>query len=183
MVALAVAIAIGLRAGMDGLAGSLAVLVYDAFGLTMLRLYSLTVAWWLGAVFVLVGIALAGFGRTRHWLLGAVAASMLLAAQVLNLLDPEAYVVDHNSRRASGDLTAQTIGFDAGYTATLSDDAVPALYAALPSLGSEQHNIVLGHICGREPRPGRPVGQPGPRPVLAWNRSASEAQRIREEAC
>lgn len=39
----------------------------NAFGLTMLRLYSELFSYWIGAVFLFLGAALAGVGRGRGW--------------------------------------------------------------------------------------------------------------------
>lgn len=157
----------------------------DAFGLTMLRLFSLATAWWLGIVFVLVGLALAGVGRDRHWLLGAVVVSALVVVLALNAIDPEALVVRHNTDRyAAGALAGRAAEFDVTYTETLSDDAVPALAAVLPKLDEENQRSVLNRICrrdGRRTSPGTPAVEH--RPALGWNRSAAEAQHVREELC
>lgn len=95
----------------------------DAFGLTMLRLASTVFASWLGAVFIVVGVYLAG--RVRSVLLAAmaIAAVMLLGWAAA---DPESYVVRHN---LSG---AGTVRLDVDYLASLSDDAFPSLVSALP---------------------------------------------------
>ena len=49
----------------------------DAFGLTMLRLYSELFSYWIGAVFLFLGAALAGVGHGRGWLVGAAVAAGL----------------------------------------------------------------------------------------------------------
>lgn len=161
----------------------------DAYGLTMLRLFSLAAAWWLGVVFVLVGVALAGVGRHRHWLLGAIVLTAMAALLAMNVVDPEAYVVAHNAGRYESAIAlGRAAELDVDYTELLSDDAVPALAAVLPKLDARQQRSVLDRICGVD-RSGRrgPVGPTSPgRPdpgVLSWNRSVAAGQRIREELC
>ncbi|MBI2705968.1 MAG: DUF4173 domain-containing protein [Actinobacteria bacterium] len=161
--------------------------LYDeAYGITMLRLFSLVAAWWLGAVFGLVGLALALIGRGKHWLLGAVLISALVAVLALNALDPESLVVRHNADRFEAKTLADRgADFDVSYAATLSDDAVPALAAALPRLDEQRQRAVVAQLCGRVPRRvgEPPPGLPEPRGGWIWNRSAVEAQLVRQEIC
>jgi len=60
----------------------------------------------------------------------------------LNVADPEAVVVRHNVARA-----AKTQKVDPSYLAELSDDAVPALVAALPSLPEPARTEVVAAVC------------------------------------
>ncbi|HVF73852.1 MAG TPA: DUF4173 domain-containing protein [Acidimicrobiales bacterium] len=90
----------------------------EAFGLTMLRLFSTVFAVWVGAVFVLLGARLLGVAAGRRWLLGAATAVGLALLLVLNVVDAEAVVARRNVARTD---------FDPGHAAQLSDDAVPAL--------------------------------------------------------
>ena len=71
----------------------------DAYGLTMLRLYSSVFAVWIGAVLVLVGLAFAGVGRGQAWWPSAAVAIALAILFVLNVMNPEAVVVRHNLNR------------------------------------------------------------------------------------
>lgn len=106
--------------------------LYDqAYGLTMLRLYSTVAAVWIGAVFVLLGLRIAGVGRDRAWLLPAVGSLGLAFVLALNTLNPEATVVRHNLER--GDVAA---GLDVAYLGGLSADAVPVLADALATPGA-----------------------------------------------
>jgi hypothetical protein len=82
----------------------------DAFGLTMLRLYSMVFAVWIGAVFVLLGCRLAGLGAPRQWLMPAAAAVGLAMLFVLNVMNPEAYV----ARRSNDPAYNRTLSPDAG---------------------------------------------------------------------
>lgn len=123
----------------------------DAFGLTMLRLFSTVFAVWVGAVFVFLAARLLGVGGERRWLLGASTALGLALLLVLNVADAEAVVARRNVARAD---------FDPGHAAQLSDDAVPALVDA-------------GHrdlVC---PRPYRIGGSDG---WAAWNLARERAE-------
>ena len=97
----------------------------DAFGLTMLRLAATVFAWWLGAVFIAVGIHLAGFLRSIAPVAMVLAAVTLFAWGASN---PEAYVVRHNL----GSVGAGADGPDIAYLASLSDDAFAELAARVP---------------------------------------------------
>jgi two-component system, OmpR family, sensor histidine kinase BaeS len=98
----------------------------DAFGMTMLRLWVVGAALWMGVVLLMIAVRNAGFGRSRNWLVGGALAAALALVLVVNVLSPEAFIVRHNVQRAE-----QGHEFDATYLAGLSDDAVPALVDAL----------------------------------------------------
>lgn len=104
------------------------VIYTDRFGLTMLRLYTMIFAVWLGGVAVLTCVALIrGGGR---WLASVLVASVAIGVIGMNGVDPEALVARHNIDRArrGGDL-------DVGYLTTLSLDARPAILSGLAELG------------------------------------------------
>ncbi|MBA2438816.1 MAG: DUF4173 domain-containing protein, partial [Acidimicrobiia bacterium] len=101
--------------------------LYDqAFGLTMLRLAVLAVASWLGVLLVLIAVRNLRPNGESSWVLGASGAVALMIVLAADLLDPEAFVVRHNLDRA-----AAGAELDASYLAELSDDALPAIAAAL----------------------------------------------------
>ncbi len=141
----------------------------QAYGLTMLRLACVVVAWWLAAVFVLVGLAIAGGSAGRRWIFGAIVVTGVAALLVFNVMDPEAVVVEHNVAHA-----AATGSFDAGYLRELSDDAIPALAASLGTLAPSARVAVRARICRSDP----PA-----REGLAANRAATRAAAIRQEVC
>jgi hypothetical protein len=145
----------------------------DAFGLTMLRLYSLVFALWVAAVFVALGAYLAGAGRDKAWFPPAAAAGGLLAVLVLNVVNPEALVVRHNVDHA-----ARSGRFDPGYLAELSDDAVPALVDALPTLPPEAREAVREAVCAGSGSDDGPFTG-----WAAWNRSRAAADAARAEVC
>ena len=97
--------------------------LYDqAFGLTMLRVWVVGAAMWMGAVLVMMAVRSLGMGSERTWVTaaaGGVALALLMVANVVNI---EGFVVRHNVDRATGGAE-----LDVEYLRGLSDDAVPAL--------------------------------------------------------
>lgn len=132
----------------------------DVFGLTMLRLHSLVFACWIGVVFVLFALATVGVGHGRRWFVGACISVGLVAVFALNLADPEARIVRFD--------TADLARYDETYLASLSDDAIPALVAALDSLPAERATGLASRLCSEAAD--RPVGG------LDWNRSRAAAR-------
>ncbi|HWI04235.1 MAG TPA: DUF4173 domain-containing protein [Acidimicrobiales bacterium] len=120
----------------------------QAYGLTMLRLFSLVFALWIATVLVLAGAALAGVAAGRAWFAGAALVAGLALLLGLNVVNPEAVVARHNVERA-----ARQLPVDPVYLAELSDDAVPALVAALPRLQAPERTAVLEAICAGDEWP------------------------------
>ena len=144
----------------------------DAFGLTALRYWSTVVAWWLGSVFVVLGIAsiVRAFGAervAREWLPTAIGASALVAVLVLNLAVPHRTVAEHDLARA-----ADGEELDIAYLATLSDDAVPTLVDAVPTLPIDQGRELANRLCRRD--------RSGP---MTWNRAQRDARAALDELC
>jgi len=90
------------------------------FGFTRLRLAATTIEVFLAAVLVLLLVA--GLRMSRSWLPRAVVGSAGVTLLGLAVLNPDAYVAEHNVDRYE-----QTGRIDVAYLATLSADAVPAL--------------------------------------------------------
>ena len=140
----------------------------DAFGLTLLRIYSSTFAWWLGAAFVFMAVAFMGnVVWRREWLPTAVGLAALAAVVILNVVNPEAVIVDRNLDRHLGGAE-----FDAGYLVRLSDDATPALVDALPRLDDRNREFVLTQICAD-----------GTTSPTGWNLSRQRAADALDTAC
>ncbi len=144
----------------------------DAFGLTMLRLYSKVFAVWIGVVFVLLALDLAGLGRRRTWLPSTAVAAGLVALFALNVVNPEAVVVRHNVAFAE-----RSGRFDPVYLTDLSDDAVPALVDALPRLDPEARRMVLARVCTMGS-----AGQPA-RSWWSFNGARDAAVEARNQVC
>ncbi len=102
----------------------------EAYGFTMLRLYSHIFAVWIALIFLLLAADFAGLFRRRRWFVGAVSLSAMAVLLALNMINPEAIVVSLNADRAQA-----THKIDAQYLATLSSDATPTL------LGSDSPDI------------------------------------------
>jgi Domain of unknown function (DUF4173) len=137
----------------------------DAFGLTMLRLWVVGAAVWMGAVLVMAAVRNAARRPGRSWLLGGAGVAAAVLVVVADLANPEAFVARHNLDRARDGAE-----LDVEYLRHLSDDAVPTLADGLPSavpctpdpVGAAALNLavasaseVRGDVCDeRIPLPG-----------------------------
>src|SRR5215472_16368664 len=97
----------------------------QAYGFTMLRLYSHIFAVWMAIVFVFLAAEMLGVWRRRRWFVGAIASSAAAVLLALNFVNPEAVVVALNVNHAQA-----TGKVDTAYLAELSSDATPALLEA-----------------------------------------------------
>jgi hypothetical protein len=106
--------------------------LYDeAFGLTMLRLWVVGAALWMGALLVMTAVRNGARHTGGNWLVvgaGVAALTLVLAADAAN---PEAFVARHNIERGR-----EGAELDVEYLAGLSDDAVPTL-AGEPEISEE----------------------------------------------
>ena len=142
----------------------------QAYGFTMLRLYSHIFAVWMAVVFLFLAAELLGLWRHRRWFVGATASSAVAVLLALNFVSPEAVVVglNINHAQASGKI-------DANYLAGLSADATPPLLEAVPALGPTLGRDIVGVAC-RGPRSYAP-------PVGAFNISEANAADARRAEC
>jgi Domain of unknown function (DUF4173) len=147
----------------------------DAFGLTMLRLYSELFSYWIGAVFLFLGAALAGVGHGRGWLVGAAVAAGLALLLALNVANPEAVVARD---QLAG--TRQVRRIDVAYVARLSEDAIPTVAARVPGLDPAARADLRARLCAAEPdgvSPSRFTGW------AAWNLGRERAERAVTRIC
>jgi hypothetical protein len=165
-------IAIGLTLLIVATAVRRLVLYEHAYGLTMLRLYSLLFAIWIGAALALFAGEISGLGGRRSWFPAAAGGCALAILVALNVLNPEAAVARHNLTRSN-----TSVPVDAGYLADLSDDAVPTLAALLPRLDPETRDAVIAQVCLGAPLD---VEFTGP---AAWNVGRHRAERTRASLC
>jgi hypothetical protein len=142
----------------------------EAYGFTMLRLYSHVFAAWLAAVFVLLAADFAGLWRARRWFIGATAASAVIVLLALNVANPEAMVVAFNTSHAQ---TAHKI--DGAYLAELSSDATPSLLASRDQLDKSLRAQVTQAACSG------PLSYTPPWSAFNW--SDAEAAEARLTGC
>ena len=146
--------------------------LYDeVFGLTMLRLWVVGAALWLGAVLLMTAVRNLGVGGGRQWVVGGAGAAALALVAVANAADPEAFVVRHNVAWAEDGAP-----LDVAYLAGLSDDAVPAL---VDELGPAAFTVEAYDVFGR--RSLRCYDEATG--VAALNLAAARAADARRESC
>jgi hypothetical protein len=142
----------------------------DAYGFTMLRLYSHIFAVWIAVVFVLLAADMAGLFRRRRWFVGATSVSAMAVLLTLNLVNPEAMVVALNVNHAQA-----TQKIDAQYFAELSSDATPALLADRAQLDPSLNRDISRVACAG---PHSYSASPA-----AFNVSDSAAATARRQSC
>lgn len=142
----------------------------NAYGFTMLRLYSHLFAGWIAVVFLLLAADLGGVFRSRRWFVGATAMTALGLLLVLNFANPEALVARFNVDRA-----ATTGKLDPQYLSDLSSDAVPTLLASLPQLQRGQFSEIKAVVCS-----GPITYAPSP---AAFNLADADAASARRKGC
>ena len=113
-------------------------LYQDAYGWTELRFVVVAAILWLA---VALGIAAAlVLARMTRWTLHALGILLLVAVGVMNVVGPQAYVTDRNLERVVNPAIVPEggrTGLDAGYLATLGDEAVPGIVAAYRQLPAD----------------------------------------------
>ena len=135
--------------------------LYDeAFGLTMLRLWVVGAAFWMGAVLLMTAARNLGAGPAGDWLVAGAGLAAVVLVVVADVADPEAFVVRHNLARAQAGAE-----LDLAYLFELSDDAVPALADGLDD----------GRVAVR--------CAPPPHGVAALNLAVAHAEGVRRDAC
>ncbi|HEV2014350.1 MAG TPA: DUF4173 domain-containing protein, partial [Candidatus Dormibacteraeota bacterium] len=141
----------------------------DAYGFTMLRVYSHIFAVWIAVVFLLLAADMAGVFRKHRWFVGATSLSAMAVLLALNLVNPEAVVVGLNIDHAR---SAHKV--DAQYLAELSSDATPTLLASRSQL-----DAALGVDISRVACAGPKTYSVNP---SAFNWSAAAAAAARRQA-
>jgi Domain of unknown function (DUF4173) len=146
----------------------------QAFGQTMLRVYSSTFAGWLGLVFALVGVA-AIVPAKRQWLAPASLALAVAGLIGMNLYNPEAHVAKNNLDRAlsTGELYAT-------YFSKLSADAVPTIAEGIGKLTGQLKIDSTSQVCEFLKR------NPALRPqsdFLSYNQSQRRASSSAHKLC
>ena len=142
----------------------------EAYGFTMLRLYSHVFAVWVAVVFLLLAADFLGLWPRRRWFTGAMLATATAVLLGLNFVNPEAVIVALNTSHAQ---TAHKI--DGEYLSQLSSDATPALLASRPSIDASLRSRIDEVVCAG-PRTYSP-------PAAAFNWSDSQAAAARRSGC
>ena len=142
----------------------------QAYGFTMLRLYSHVFAVWVAVVFLLLAADFLGVWSRRRWFIGATLATAATVLLGLNLVNPEALVVSLNTSHAQ---TAHKI--DGDYLSQLSSDATPALLASRSSIDPALRAQVDQVVCS-----GARTYSP---PLAAFNWSDAQAAKARRNGC
>ncbi|TMC82998.1 MAG: DUF4173 domain-containing protein [Chloroflexi bacterium] len=142
----------------------------EAYGFTMLRLYSHVFAVWVAVVFLLLAVDFLGLWSRRRWFVGATIASALIVLLGLNFINPEALVVAFNTNHAQ---IAHKI--DGEYLTQLSSDATPALLASRASLDQALRSQVDHAGCSGQ--------RTYSAPPAAFNWSDAQAAAARRTGC
>jgi hypothetical protein len=142
----------------------------EAYGFTMLRLYSHVFAVWVGVVFLLLAADFMGLWRSRRWFMGAAATTGLVVLLGLNLGNPEAIVVAFNTNHAQA-----THKIDSEYLSELSSDATPALLESRAQLEPALRDQVTATACA-----GARTYSPAP---AAYNWADAGAAEARRSSC
>ena len=113
-------------------------------------------------------------GRLVH-VLGALGVAGMLVA---NVVGPQGFVAARNLERAMDPSLVPAggrAGLDGAYLATLGDDAIPAMVAALPELSEPDRRAVRAHLEERRQLATDPslAGWP------AWNLARAQARARR----
>jgi hypothetical protein len=112
------------------------------YGMTTVRLYPMVFMTWLAIVFVLfAGTVLR---NARQYFAWAALWSAFFVLGATHFLNPDKFIVETNIA-----LMKQGRVFDAGYNATLSQDAVPTLAAAISELNPRDQCTTRMVLWGR----------------------------------
>ncbi len=112
------------------------------YGMTTVRLYPLIFMSWLAIVFAWFGATVLR-GARQHFAWGAIWAAFLILGATHGL-NPDEFIVKTNIA-----LMQQGRDFDAGYNASLSQDAVPELISNLNALSERDQCTVRMVLWGR----------------------------------
>lgn len=159
--------AIALTLLIDGVAFRRLSLYEEAYGFTMLRLYSHVFAVWVAIVFGILAADFAGAWGKRRWFTGATLVSGLAFLLLLNVANPEAAVVAFNTSHAQ-----ITHKIDSQYLAELSSDATASLLDSRAQIDPSLRAQVTGAACSGD----RTYSEPWAAFNVA-DRQAAEARR------
>ncbi len=113
-----------------------------AYGLTELRLYTTAFMGWLALVFVWFAATVLR-GQRERFACGALVTGFLMIG-ALHVMNPDAFIVRVNVAHIQAGRA-----LDASYVASLSADAVPALFEALPAVGQSERAIIAAGLLNQ----------------------------------
>jgi len=142
----------------------------EAFGFTMLRLYSHIFAVWIALVLIFLAADIAGLYRRRRWFVGATVASATAILLLLNVANPEALVVSLNIEHASS-----SHKLDADYLGQLSNDAIPTLLVSRSQLEPGLRSQIARVACAGS--------RDYSAPIAAYNLADAGAAAARRAGC
>ena len=109
------------------------------FGWTMLRLYTVLFAAWIGLLFLGLAARFAGVRTLEDWYPVFVAVTGLVWLLGVNVMNPEAFVAREN--------LANPVHADAAYLRQLSPDATPAILDGIDVLSDGDQAFLLDDLC------------------------------------
>ncbi len=112
------------------------------YGMTTIRLYPLIFMTWLAIVFLWFGFTVLR-GARQHFAWGALWSAFLILGAT-HVLNPDAFIVKTNIA-----LMQQGREFDPVYNSRLSDDALPALFEAIPDMNESHRETVIYRLANR----------------------------------
>jgi hypothetical protein len=153
-------------------------LYQDAYGWTELRFVVVVAILWLA---VALGIAAwLVLARMTRWTLHALGILVLVTIGAMNVVGPQAFVTDRNLERAVNPAIVPAsgrTGLDAGYLATLGDEAVPGIVGAYPQLPIDARRAVNAFLEGRR---AALQADPSVQGWPAWNLTRARARAALE---
>ena len=135
----------------------------ESYGLTELRVYTVAFMAWLAPVLAWLGLTVLA-GRRERFIPGVLSFA-LIAVLVLHLVNPDDLIMRTNLERAS-----RGQSFDVRHAVSLSDDAMPLLTEALPSMPRADQCVVLDRV----------LRERGKGDWRSWNRSRSRMDQLVE---
>ena len=148
-------------------------LYQDAFGWTELRFYVLASIGWLA---IGIGIAIGCLVRDRsRWLVHRLVLAAAVVGVTLNVIGPVRYVAEQNLARVANPSLVPAggeTGIDAAYIASLGDDALAQVVAALPGLPAEAQTLIGSSLDERRIE----LRSPETRAWQAWNLGRERAR-------
>lgn len=112
-------------------------ITYD--GQTPLRFYSSAFSLWIGLVFVMLAVRIWGIGAATSWFTSAVGCSAVVVLIVMNIINPEAIIANHNIERGDGQILFHMSKYSADGNLVLAE--------RIDDLDPDIRELVLEKFC------------------------------------